>query len=347
MDAISTGKKPTTTCRAPVFRGALPFAALLATALLATGCVSKQTGKQGVLLFSYAADDDVANFNKPIAVGAKLDVYVRQKGNNKQVTITAANTDKPTVLKVSHFEPHFFTLEAKGAGTTEITIKAQQDDGEIVEDAIDMRGAVPEVLTMRHYCTKDKNAYYLVGQTIYVPYEMKLKDGEPVIGYGYHPIEFEPAGAATLHAGGKHQQHLKLTMPKAAQTVIVKSTIDSTEMVLSVVDDGQIDGAKLEGVKTVFAGTKALVLVRPTIGGKPVCQANTGMTAKSTATDICAVKVLSSAQKGDDATSSWGWLEIEGKKLGKCSFEVNHLKANAKKGLASSFTIDVAKVVKP
>jgi len=323
--------------------------ALLACVALVVlpACQSRQTGKLGKLVFSYVADDDVTDFNKPIAVGGRLDVYVRQKGNNKPVTITNAGTADESVLKVRNFEPAFFTLEALGEGNTEITIDAQQEDGEVVEDKVDMRAAKPQVLKMHHYCTKDKDAYYLTGQTIYVPYDMELKDTESVIGYGYHPIEFEPKAGLTLHKAGKNQAHFKLTTPKDAQTVTINSTIDSNALIISVVAEDLIDGARYEGLKTVLVNTKTPVLIRPTIAGKPVCQANTSMNATSKTTDICSVKALSTARKGDDDTQSWGWVEIDAKAFGKCTFEVTHLKANAKKGMTSTFTVDVAKVISP
>ena len=321
--------------------------AVIACSALATGCTSRQTGKLGNLVFSYVADDQVTDFNKPIAVGAKLDVHVRQKGNNKPVTITSASTADDKVLKVEKFEPSFFTLGANAKGNAEITVKAQQEDGQVVEDKVDMRAAVPQVLKMHHYCTKDADAYYLTDQTIYLPYDMELSDGEAVIGYGYHPIEMQPAGGLTLFADGKNQAHFKLRTSKTAQTVMLQSKLDSATLVISVVDEGQVDGARYEGPKTVLVDTSTPVLVRPTISGKPVCQADTAINATSKTPDVCEAKALTTAKIGDDSTQSWGWIEIKSLTLGKCTFEVTHLKANKQAGLTSSFTVDVKKLVTP
>lgn len=318
------------------------------TAILVLGaCTSRQTGKLGKLVFSYTADDQVNDFNKPIAIGGKLDIRVRQKGNNKPVTITAATSDDGKILAVDKFEPSFFTLKALAAGGAEITVQAQQEDGNTVEDRVDMRAAKPAVLKMHHYCTSDADAYYLTNQTIYIPFDMELADTEPVIGYGYHPIEMVPAGAVTLFADGKNQAHFKLQTPKVAQTVTINSTIDSASMVLSIVDEDTIDGARYEGPQSVLANVRTPVLVRPTIAGKPVCQADTALSASTNTPEICEVKALTTGKKGDDETQSWGWIEINGLQVGKCTFVVNHLKANAKSGLATTYTVDVAKIVKP
>ena len=55
----------------------LTIGALLA---IGTGCTSKITGKEGNFQFAYAADDDPLDFNKPIAVGGRLDLRVTQVG---------------------------------------------------------------------------------------------------------------------------------------------------------------------------------------------------------------------------------------------------------------------------
>lgn len=336
-----------TAVEAPTMKTRTAVTLSIVALALASSCTSRQTGKLGNLVFSYVADDEVTDFNKPIAIGARLDVNVRQKGNNKLVTITGCDTDDAAVLQVTGFEPSFFTLEAGEVGTTEVTVTAQLANGTEVEDKVDMRAAKPEALRLYHYCTKSADAYYLTNQKVYVPFEMELKDGEAVIGYGYHPVDVVPDGALTVHSDGKNQQHLWLQTPSTPQTVSLNSQIDDTSLVLSVVDERTIDGARYEGLKTVLANTKTPVLIRPTIGGKPVCQANTELVASSTTPEICAAKVLTDARKGADHTSSWGWIEIDAIALGKCSFAVNHLKANDRKGLTTTFSVDVAKVIKP
>ena len=45
-----------------------------------TSCRSEITGNEGNLEFSYVADDDLLDFNKPLAVGASLDLRVTPAG---------------------------------------------------------------------------------------------------------------------------------------------------------------------------------------------------------------------------------------------------------------------------
>ena len=53
------------------------FALATTTALLtltSVACTSTITGEEGNLKFSYYSSDDAGNFNKPLAIGAKVEV---------------------------------------------------------------------------------------------------------------------------------------------------------------------------------------------------------------------------------------------------------------------------------
>ena len=80
------------------------------------GCTSKITGNEGNFEFSYPADDRVADFNNPIAVGAYLDLEVRDVGYQQPVTLSAASTDDESVLMVESFQAHELLQVAYLAG---------------------------------------------------------------------------------------------------------------------------------------------------------------------------------------------------------------------------------------
>ena len=64
-------------------------------------CVSKTTGNEGNFEFSYPADDRVGDFNKPIAVGAFLDLEVRDVGDRSPVALDSASFVDPSVFKLT------------------------------------------------------------------------------------------------------------------------------------------------------------------------------------------------------------------------------------------------------
>jgi hypothetical protein len=205
-------------------------------------------------------------------------------------------------------------------------------------------------MKLHHYCSDAASAYYLVNNKVLVPYELELDSGAAVVGYGYQPVDVTPAGAATLDGSSKAQQHLWLQLGDSAGKVTIASKIDSTTLELDVVSPDLIDGAILDGgafATTAYRSTKHLVLVRPTIGGKPVCQANTEMVATSTTTDVCSVKALTIANDSEGVVNAWGWVEVAGAKVGKCDFNVTFAKANAGNGISVSFTVDVVALRQP
>ena len=162
-------------------------------------CTSTQTGKAGELEFTYVTDDDVRDFNKAIAVGARLDLEVRESGNapyqERKVTINEATSSDESVLSVVGTSGDVFTVEGTGTGSAELRADATTvDSGEGLVDTIDMRAAIPEVLKLQHSCGDNPSGRvgkYLVDQTILIPFEMELADGQPVIGYGYYPVTAE------------------------------------------------------------------------------------------------------------------------------------------------------------
>ena len=100
------------------------FTLLAALAVLPAivGCTSKITGNEGNFEFSYPSDDRILDFNKPIAVGAYLDLEVRDVGYQQPVTLSAASTEDESILAVQDFQSHELTLKAMGEGRTVITI---------------------------------------------------------------------------------------------------------------------------------------------------------------------------------------------------------------------------------
>ena len=170
------------------------LAALGVVAISSLACTSQTTGDLGNLEFYYVADDEVGNFNKPIAVGAKLDLFVRDAGagGDRDVSLEAASTDDEGIAKISEFSGNKMIIEAVSDGSFEITVSAKvNSSGEVEEDKVDMLVRTPEVLELRHTCGESgaNKGYYLAGSDIYIPFELRLEDGQNVIGYGVYPME--------------------------------------------------------------------------------------------------------------------------------------------------------------
>ncbi|MSP90673.1 MAG: hypothetical protein EXR79_02525 [Myxococcales bacterium] len=329
---------------------ALRCACLLAL-LTASACASQTTGDLGNLRFWYLADDKIADFNKAIAVGARIDLHVATATTPEQlVTVLAATSDKPEALKIVEFKGDVVTLEGTGDGPATIDVKGKKANAQEVPDKVHMRAAKVQKTALRHTCTADPEGLYLVNQDIYVPFDLKHANNEPAIGYGYRPFTNEPAGVLTLDTASKDQQFLHFTTAAAKGVATLKSTVDATTASVKLVDIDDVDGAALGGTYFVAVGLLEVpVLVRPTIGGKPVCQAKTEVKATTTTPDTCSVKVLGSTAVGASAATAdtYGLVKVKGLKAGKCTLAVEFSKAKGGAGVKAELSVDVGPPVKP
>ncbi|MGI5863664.1 MAG: hypothetical protein ACOX6T_16625 [Myxococcales bacterium] len=317
-------------------------AMLVFAAVAITGCKSTITGNEGNLEFSYWADDEIRDFNKPIAVGAKLDIEVHTNGTHQKVDLLEVTTEDPSVLKVAGKLGNMMTLEGVGEGTTDVTVEAKTKAGETVSDWITMRARKPNVLKAWHSCTQETEGIYLVNHDIAVGFDLRYEQGsvkEPVIGYGYHPITIEPAAALALDQVNKDQQHFHFKTAASAQTATLTSTIDSTALTFRLVEEGAIDGASfaIDAEHKVRLNADALLHVLPTVGGKPVCQSQTAMSVEVLTADVCSVQTATNEAGGSEAH----WIKVSGKALGTCNVEVTFPKGANGAGASAQLSVEV------
>lgn len=311
---------------------------LIAALTMLSACESKTTGKTGTLEFRYSADDDFANFNKPIAVGAKLDLRVFKAGESKvKATVESATSEDEAVLKIGNIASNVVTIEAKAAGSVELSFVT--DAG---EDSIDMMARVPEVLKVQHLCLSqdEKEGYYLQKQDIFIPFDMELKDGQSVIGYGYYPVTFDKE-TVTLDAAKSIQNFLKIKVGEEEGKVLMESSIDETTLSLNIVKEGAINGAKLSPDSGIVASRTVFRNILPTIDDKPICQAQTSFTIEVTTPDVCSVTKVQDESTQIGLTKKYGWVEIEGKTVGDCAFKVKYPKGAMGAGSEAELSVAV------
>lgn len=331
------------------------WALVLAGAVVFGGlaCTSSTTGNLGNLEFYYTADDEVGNFNKPIAAGAKLEVFVQDAGDgsDRQATLQNATTDDEGIARVASFSGNSMIIEGVSEGSFEINVEATvARTGETEEDAVNMLVRVPEVLVLSHTCEAHGNnsAYYLAGDEVYIPFDMELEDGQDVIGYGYYPVELDST-LATLVEGQKGQATIRYKLGEETGEVTLTSTIDDTTASIKIATEDQIGGVRLDNPEDELSlGQTELVFVNPLIEDEEVCQSNAEITATSTTPEVCDVKP-GFPEFGQDnmdvpeltETGSTGWVEISGKAEGDCSFDVTYPNGNGGEGVTASFTLPV------
>lgn len=302
--------------------------------VLLAACDSTITGNEGNLTFSYDADDDVFDFNKPIAIGAKLNLKVAESGTNLPVDLADATSSDESVLAVDSFAGDMFTLEGMGDGN--VLISVETDDG--VTDSVNMNARAPEVLILSHTCGTDGGAY-LVGDKVYVPFDMEMSNGQAVIGYGYYPISISDETLLTRDVEHNGQQFIRYDV-LGAGTVTLSSDIDDTTLELTLAEEASIDGVDQPiafVLEDIDVGDTNPFYVLPTIGGTTVCQATAEMSVASDTPTICDVRTIGSEVAAGDAKYEQGWFEIEGLAEGTCQYTVTYPNGTSGAGTSAQF----------
>jgi hypothetical protein len=289
-------------------------------------CQSRLTGNEGNFAFSYWTDDDFVDFNKPIAVGASLDLEVTDVGAGLPVTLTSATAEDSAVLAVASFAGNVVTVTGVSDGEALLSVAGDTSAGASLTDSLNLLVATPEVLRLWHGCTgTDGTAHYLAGQRVWVPYEMSRSNGQDVIGYGYYPVDV--AGTSALNAAESNQTWL--AFDTVAGVTTLASQIDDASLDLDVVAATAIDGVAepIAGViEDIDVGDTNPFSVFPTVGGVSVCQADTAKEVVSDSPEICEVR---DADAADEALREYGWFEIEGVAAGTCLYTVTFTESGA------------------
>lgn len=296
-----------------------------------SGCRSRTTGNEGNFVFSYQADDDLGDFNKPIAVGARLDVTVTTVGENKAVTLSEATTEDEDILTVESFYRSRFTLVGAGVGSTLVKVRGQAQGDEEKTDSVNMQAKVPEVHDLYFDCGHSANATYLTGSSVLVNYEMSTSDGQPVIGYGYYPLTITPTEGATLKTTGKSQTRYALTAGDTAQTVTITSGIDSSFITLTLKTMADIDDLTFYPASdTVAVGQATTFTVIPMVDGKELCNATLTLSLNVQTADQCEI-----------VTNSGRSVTVRGLQAGTCSLEVTVSQANDGAGITETHDLTI------
>ncbi|MFT4979811.1 MAG: hypothetical protein ACI8S6_005723 [Myxococcota bacterium] len=315
----------------------------LSMALFSIACQSSLTGNEGNFQFSYDADDRVTDFNKPIAVGASLDLEVRDVGAQQPVNLTEASTDDPGVIEVASFNDHELTVTATGEGFARLQVAGTTADGEDLTDSVNLMASVPEVHLLWHTCdpTGQGAAGYLTGQRVWLPFELEMSNGQPVIGYGYYPVAFDGAPVLTVNSADSTQQHMAADIGDTPGELTMTSDVDGSSLSMLIAEPGQIDGVA-EPIAFVLedidVGDVNSFYTLPTVGDIVLCQAEVTKTVQSDTPDICDVRDRDPA---DPSAYEYGWFEVEGIAQGTCTYTVTYPDGSGGQGASASFSYTI------
>ncbi len=303
-------------------------------------CESRITGKEGNLQFAYYGTGDPFDFNKPIAVGANLDLRVYEAPGGEDVIVLEADFDPEGVLGVEEIEGNTIVLVGEGHGRSEIRVEAELLDGEVVEDFVDMRARVASRLDLGHYCTDEDRAMYLLEQEIWLPFSLYDDNDEQLIGYGYRPVEFEPAGMAVLQEDNKYQARFHIDTGQDAGTVQISSTIDGTELELELVDADDIDGMEVKVGADPRVNHTTTIHFQPQVDGQRVCQPILNFQVENLTPDNCEVQFADNDEESS-LFQELGVVVVEGRQAGECTVVGMLEDVNDGQGVSVEATVNI------
>ncbi len=322
---------------------------LATTILLSVGCTASTTGEEGNLRFSYTTEVAGTDFDRPIAVGAKLDLRAYRANvaasESNDVSLNNADSSAPAILEVLSASGNTIVLEAKGEGQARISVDTAQG----LSDAVTLTTRAAEVVRSHHVCLGEdgaRGATYLAGQEIFLPFVLGLSDGSNLVGYGYYPLTADDAGV-TVKPNQREIGFVTLVIgPDVSGPVALTSSVDDDfTMTLNVVSEADIQGARLANPSAVVGvGNADIFSVQPTLArDEPLCQADATFTVATTTPEICDVARL----QGDEESAAialsrqLGWISVEGKQLGDCELTLTYPNADNGAGITAEARVSV------
>jgi hypothetical protein len=172
-----------------------------------------------------------------------------------------------------------------------------------------------------------------------------MANGQPVIGYGYYPVQVGGSGSLVPVAAWEGQQYMAFDSVSAGD-VVLTSDLDGATLDLTLVDEAALDGVE-EPVALVLedidVGDVNAFYVLPRSGGLAVCQADVTFEVASVTPTTCDVRKLADAPVAASASQRYefGWFEVEGLAEGTCSWTVTYPGGGGGAGASAQFDFPI------
>lgn len=312
-----------------------------------SACIPSAQGVNDNITFSYDAKG--GQFSRAVAIGASLELEVRDNGN-KKLFVREVTIDEPDIFKVVERGESSITLKAIGDGNTMVSVIAQNSSGQTVTDEILMRASKPATIKVTHACADEDElvGYYLKAQEIELPIVALNQDDGELVGVGGDLVELN-AELAQLVSLNLSRQTLKLKLGETPGEVELKSAYDANfKRVIKIVEPAQIDDITLEQGDEVVVGSGSFMTVRPAIMGGAICGSTLPLTITTLTPEVCDVATvterLSEADQPVDpaALGDSGLIDVEGKAAGDCKFTVTYPQGAAGAGASAEFTVKIS-----
>lgn len=148
---------------------------------------ARQEGEEGNLQFYYLPADGSTQFDRPLAVGSAVQMYLEPINDRELDQVRSVSAAPQSVLTAAinqNQEPGTTpSLVLSGQGNGEATISVEvSGGGQNYTDSTSIRVSEVRRAELRHSCTDQVNAAYLRGTSVRLEYERQNSEGEKLIG---------------------------------------------------------------------------------------------------------------------------------------------------------------------
>lgn len=215
----------------------------LTASVMACDMSAAEEGAEGNLEFYYHPADGSTDFDRPMAMGSSMDMYVDAVDRDLDALIDAY-AEPEEVLRASVAQDEDYAISLRAISPGDATLHAEVDSaGSQLSDHIAMRVDQVEQLAMEHECTSDDaDAAYVAGQSIRIPMERLNANGDKLVG------EAEASDGETTSADDVDTACQVWLYPEAYQS---QTRCDEEGLHISAVDQFEtIEIDPIDGVDT-------------------------------------------------------------------------------------------------
>lgn len=163
-------------------RGGTLFVVMVAASSLACDRPAAEEGEKGNLEFYYHPADGSTDFDRPVAMGSSMYMYVDPLEGDLNAVVDAY-AEPESVLQASVAQDEDYAIALRGLTPGDATLYAEVDSGgSSLSDHIEMSVDLVDEVAMGHECTSYADAAYVVDRPIHIPMERRNSSGEQLVG---------------------------------------------------------------------------------------------------------------------------------------------------------------------
>ncbi|RVU40991.1 hypothetical protein EA187_19625 [Lujinxingia sediminis] len=241
---------------------------MAAAVVMTTACDdrARQEGEEGNVQFFYLPADNSTEFNRPLAVGSGMLLYLEGIDDRQVDRVVEMKVEPEGIFEVSVSRdyPHAVVLSGRRAGEARLSVEVE-GGGERFSDATTFKVADVARAELAHVCGSTANAAYLVGTPVTLDFRRYSSGGDMVVGStrscGLELSPEEVSGRGRCDEAGFHLSPFTQPGPVLVKSTIAPHSGSRRELGVQVITADVLDFDTAEG--RLHEGRTDELLLRP------------------------------------------------------------------------------------